>query len=622
MKYQKLALELLSKGVVCVPFTEKSRCLVPWQRFQTEMPTVEETTKMFAHENVRYLALICRDGIEAIDVDCKNQEEGQDIWKEYVDHLKFYKGGEETLKKVLVEKTKSNGYHLIYKCSVVEGNQKLANTSDKKVVLETRGTGGLLFIAPSEGYKLLRHSFLDIPVITEDERELLLNVARSCDRTPKKEDVKEIEIIRKEQNTNFGSDSLKSWDDYDSKNHVLALIRSNGWTELTRESNSTWIYFNRPGAKNKGKIDASWNRHSKFFYNFSGSDYNFDGDKGYSPTSIFAILNHGGNYAEACKELYRLGYGDRIESEEIEEDLSLTATYVEENTNTYDFLKSTSFDIHEDVVESEACLTVEVENRIYKVASFGMLGAIVGPKKSGKSLITSAVAASGISGERKLNFLLDRMGRSMEFHDTEQSKEFFQITQKRIFKIAGITENLNYYNAYHSRRLSPDERFVNIKRFVYENKELGILFIDGIVDLMVDYNDMIKSKNVINELMKWADELNILIITVLHLTKTTGTMRGHLGTELENKCDFSIQVEENEGTFRVSSRDSRYRPFKSFEFDRHEDDGMPVFEGKRIDDRDGDLTIEDLELVAEQKAVVNYDTIPDGIRGNDEDVPF
>lgn len=629
MKYLQFALDLLDKGVVCVPFNADSKCLVKWQEYQTRIPSVEETTKMFSNSGVRFVALICRDGIEAVDIDSKHQEEGQDIFAEYVEHLKFHSDGERILKSLLVESTKSNGYHFIYRCSKVENNKKLAYNSSREVVLETRGNGGLLFIAPSEGYKVKRGDFLNIPEITEADRDLLMNVAKSFDRDPKKknkQDVPEIEIIRKEyRSSSLGKSGLTSWDDYDSKDDVLGLLYNAGWVELASQSNRQWLYFNRPGAKNQSKIDGAWNRHSRYFYNFSGSDINFDGDAGYSPTSIFAILNYDGDYSSACKELYRLDYGDRVESPSVEQDFKLKAKDVQEKTNTYEFLKSTKFSRKDEVVESVACLTVEVNGKVFKVASFGMLGAVVGMKKAGKSLVTSAIAASGICGERKLNFKLDRMNRSMEFHDTEQSKEFYQQTQNRIFDIANAPDDVNYYDAYHSRRLDPDERLANIRTFIYENKTLGVLFIDGIVDLMMDYNDLTKSKAVINELMKWADELDILIITILHLTKTAGTMRGHLGTELENKCDFSIQIAMEEGEFTVTSRDSRYRPFPSFSFVRHERDGMPVLDGHRIDEQMGELNAEDLAMVANPqesyRTAENLNTIPASARGNG-DIPF
>ena len=58
-------------------------------------------------------------------------------------------------------------------------------------------------------------------------------------------------------------------------------------------------------------------------------------------------------------------------------------------------------------------------------------------------------------------------------------------------------------------------------------------------------------------------------------------MRGHLGTELENKCDFALEVNRDEetGIYTVGSRLSRFLSFPAFDFERDEE-GLPLTDRK------------------------------------------
>ena len=231
MKFVEIVKEYWNAGLTVVPFNQEKKCLVSWKKYQTERPTLEETIRMFSGSNVEYIALICKDNIEAIDIDAKNNMEGQDIAKEYANHLKFFRGGKELLKKLLIEKTKNNGYHFVYKCLKVGGNDKLAYNAKNEVLIETRGKGGLLFIAPSNGYVVHKGEFKDIPTITIEERELLMNVARSLNfrgikRDETNEEVQTKAILR--ENNNIGN-VVWSWQDYNSKDDCLQLLENEGW---------------------------------------------------------------------------------------------------------------------------------------------------------------------------------------------------------------------------------------------------------------------------------------------------------------------------------------------------------------------------------------------------------
>ncbi len=586
MKFVEIVKEYWNAGLTVVPFNQEKKCLVSWKKYQAERPTLEETVKMFSGSNVEYIALICKDNIESIDIDAKNNMEGQDIAKEYADHLKFFKGGKELLDKLLIEKTKNNGYHFVYKCLVVGGNDKLAYNANNEVLIETRGKGGLLFVAPSSGYVVSRGEFKDIPTITIEQRDLLMNVARSLNfrgikRDETNEEVQTKAILRQNDNS---TDVVWSWQDYNSKDDCLTLLEAEGWKRLY--SNSSWVYFNRPGAKNKSNIDASWNIKEKYFYVWSASDSTFDDSKGYSATAIYAKLKTNDNFKDASKELYAKGYGTHeIEKTKEKTEIQETKKQIKHKSKILDFVKSTKFDVNAPIIEEPACLFVENNGKKYKTGGFGMLGAIVGKQKSGKSTATGAIIASAFcEGAKKLNFSLNLEGKKIQYYDTEQSGFHYQKSQSLIYKMAGKNQNIPFYSAYHLRRLTKKDRLEAIRHFIYEEENLGVVIIDGIVDIVEDFNDLKESQKVVDLMLKWADEKNVMILTILHLNKDGIGIRGHLGTALQNKADFIIEVKNNKESadFKISSRESRFAPFPSYSFTRNGHDGMAMIEGETV----------------------------------------
>src|SRR6266566_643960 len=80
------------------------------------------------------------------------------------------------------ETTPAGGRHLLYRCNDMAGNQKLAvrpapEPQKMKTLIETRGEGGFIIIAPSRGtvhpsgkpYMLLRGNVAKIQTITGEE---------------------------------------------------------------------------------------------------------------------------------------------------------------------------------------------------------------------------------------------------------------------------------------------------------------------------------------------------------------------------------------------------------------------------------------------------------------------
>ncbi|HKP51503.1 MAG TPA: bifunctional DNA primase/polymerase [Chloroflexia bacterium] len=232
-----------------------------------------------------------------------------------------------------LERTPGGGIHWLYRCSNALGNTKLArrpkqpdemkHPSDKiQVLIETRGEGGYMIVAPSGGkvhpsgrpYELLQGGISTLVVITPEEQELLWELARSFDQMPREE--------AHEQSSgkqNAGADGngvarpgdafnrLASWED--------TGLYTEGWQRVYESGGIT--YLRRPG-KREG-ISASINyKGSDLFYAFTTST-EFEPERGYSKFSVYTKLKHKGDFAAAASELNKRGYGGPIYGKSTEE---------------------------------------------------------------------------------------------------------------------------------------------------------------------------------------------------------------------------------------------------------------------------------------------------------------
>ena len=132
--------------------------------------------------------------------------------------------------------------------------------------------------------------------------------------------------------------------------------------------------------------------------------------------------------------------------------------------------------------------------------------------------------------------------------------------------------------------LAPSERLQFIEVEIYSNNKIGFVVIDGIKDLVTSINDESEATMIASKLLKWSEERNIYILTVLHQNKSDLNARGHLGSELINKAQtvLSITKAENDNNISIvepqQCRDKEPEIF-AFEIDEY---GIP-FEAENFE---------------------------------------
>lgn len=285
--------------------------------------------------NCEAVGLVCgklSGNIEVIDIDLKYSLDGNlyNNYKRLINQI-----DDKLLAKLVVQKTMNNGYHFIYRCEKIEGNLKLASrntTADEKnktyleevskgttkeeavkraandkvrVLLETRGEGGMIVCFPSKGYELVHGDWYSISEITVDQRETLINIARQFNEV--------IEDYRPQQKADNrkGIKGLSPFEDYNDRGDVVALLEQHGWKAVKNKGNKTLLL--RPGqstATHSGNYDFD----KKWFSVFTTST-EFDPQKAYQPYAVYAVLECNKDFTVAAKKLYEEGYGERREVE-------------------------------------------------------------------------------------------------------------------------------------------------------------------------------------------------------------------------------------------------------------------------------------------------------------------
>jgi hypothetical protein len=218
------------------------------------------------------------------------------------------------------ERSPSGGVHWLYRCAEIGGNTMLAGyESDEldrfgkpvvKPIIETRGEGGYVILAPSNGkvhptggaYELLGGSLATIPTITPEERAALFALAQTFDERPEKP-VSTAERNAGKRSVGGWDDVLSPIDDYNERGDWTKLLPD--WTEVYERGDTK--YLRRPG-KQRG-VSATLNRNgSGRLYVFSTSA-GFEALKPYTKFAAYAHQEHQGDFKAAVKALSEAGYG-------------------------------------------------------------------------------------------------------------------------------------------------------------------------------------------------------------------------------------------------------------------------------------------------------------------------
>lgn len=216
------------------------------------------------------------------------------------------------------------------------------------------------------------------------------------------------------------------------------------------------------------------------------------------------------------------------------------------------------------------------------VATLGNFSASTGKAKAKKTFNVSALVAASLANTKVLNYraCLPDGKRRILYVDTEQSRYHCHNVLERILKLAGLPTSIDNDNLEFIclREYTPSVRIEVIDYALAQDKGYGLVIIDGIRDLLLDINNASESVEVINKMMEWSSKYDLHIHCVLHQNKGDNNVRGHIGTEMNNKAETVLVITKsttNPDVSEVRPLHIREKEFKPFSFTVNEE-GLPV----------------------------------------------
>jgi len=202
------------------------------------------------------------------------------------------------------------------------------------------------------------------------------------------------------------------------------------------------------------------------------------------------------------------------------------------------------------------------------IFSRGNISTIGGKAKSRKTFLIVLMAN---------DFLSNSPAGKLLIVDTEMATPHVYKTARRIHRMLGwdTRQNNDRLTVLSLREYTPIERvFMFSEAIAHYQPEL--CFLDGVRDLLNDFNNIDDSNMVVQLLMKLSTQYDCHICSVLHENKGNSHLRGHLGTELINKSETVMEVAANDETSTVKPAQTRNLPFEEFSF-RINDSGLPEY---------------------------------------------
>ena len=500
------------------------------------------------------------DGIQCLDIDAKHFE-----GDEYNDFVSLIEQHDPALiDKMVIQETVSGGFHWIFKCSVIAGNEKLAKNKKGEVTFETRGTGGQIVVWPTKGYKI-KGKITDVSEISPSERNVIWSCARMMDATiPQPEPMKNQPI-----DSVFSGevDESTPWGEFRSTYTVLDVLTSAGWT--IKGENANMIYVLRPG-NTQSETSGVVFKDSGLFFPFTTSTQ-FDAETSYDAFQAYVVLRHNGDFQAAIRELRNDGFGQQSEPQGLSDD----ALFDYDNASDDDIdemlslLQSLEVDSTVEVDEPEKAITLHFGTDQYIFGSMGNFSLIQGKAKSRKSYFLSALMAGAISDHDVCGHIRGHVSNKMNIYlDTEQGDFHAAKSKKRIQSMAGLDPRVNQPNFKHYRfrgLLTNKERMRLTDYVMQSNNNLGLVVIDGIVDLASKgVNDEEEATAIASKLLEWTDKNNCHIAVVLHENKNDRNAKGHLGSYIVQKAETTVSLAKSESQPGASDIVPEYTRNKEF----------------------------------------------------------
>ena len=292
-----------------------------WKQYQAERPDRSTVEGWFPHPGIGIVCGAVSGGLEMLEFEGRAVAEG--VKDQFLARCADHDLGPlvDRIVAGYAERTPSGGIHLLYRCDTIAGNLKLARrpaTTDElevdpadkvKVLIETRGEGGFVVVAPSNGtthpsgkaWQMIAGGFDTIATITPEEREALFAVARSFDDDPEPPAPPPIKAAILDEQT-----PLQWFDENTTCDEVLERAGFTYSHEDRKAGRGAGKHYTRPGKDRKAGTSATvWldDGTATLFSTSISAPGEYVGNRNLRPSQLAAALLHGGDHSSLAREI-------------------------------------------------------------------------------------------------------------------------------------------------------------------------------------------------------------------------------------------------------------------------------------------------------------------------------
>ncbi|MFB9432781.1 phage/plasmid primase, P4 family [Streptoalloteichus tenebrarius] len=304
-----------------------------WKEYQRRRPGRDQVVTWFAdgHPGIGVVCGPVSGGLEMLELEGRAVSEGLVLaLREHVEgagHAELW----QRIATGYTETSPSGGLHILYRVDggLVDGNTKLAErparddelTHDdhgllatkgkrpRRTLLETRGRGGFVVVAPSHGpvhptgraWRTVTGTPATIPTITPDERDVLHAAARALDQLPPPPPIPDPVPLDPDHRRG----GTPPGEDFNQRATWNQILEPHGWRVAYQQGTRT--YWTRPG-KAHGVSAVTGGDHGDYLYVWTTST-ELPAETALSKWRTYALLNHDGDWSAAAGVLRRQGYG-------------------------------------------------------------------------------------------------------------------------------------------------------------------------------------------------------------------------------------------------------------------------------------------------------------------------
>lgn len=288
----------------------------------------------------------------------------------------------------------------------------------------------------------------------------------------------------------------------------------------------------------------------------------------------------------------------------------------QEHDESKEFLNSLGW-LQEDLTDYWLDLTEDYKRPRYTLsfrgvpfAPLGGIHALTGQAGHGKTAFFTMLMVAILKGEYcgfKYELAREIPNPKVLYIDTEMEKGNTQLVVKRLYKMMGWNKQTQQEQFKVLRLREEDnveKRWLKTLKAIYEIRPT-VVFLDGIIDVIADFNDNKECSTRIYQDMKAASFYNLSFWNLLHQNPGSTKMVGHTGSFLERKgTDVFMVIKDKEGnvvSFKFKQLKARGKDVPEANFIFQDDDehlGIPI-----VDEETPTTTTEQKKGISPEEAV-------------------